>query len=264
MQTAHEDLQATQRQWLDSPTLWWGGLPLLLLLALWIRWPVPSMAWTHIDEKAFVSYPLGFFSGDLNPHFFNYPTLQLYLAALTYLGYWLSTGEALLDFVAWRTFIDAGDILLLARGLTTIARTTATLMAVATVAVTACLGRRLYGSFWGLAAATLLALAPLHVRFSHLATTDVPSVLWSTLAVLWAVRSAQRGSTRDLILSGVFCGLAAATKYPGPSLGPPSCRCVKRLPGPPTAGAGAGNCRCSTHLRRHHTLCLARSDRGAW
>jgi hypothetical protein len=47
----------------------------MLLAALWIRWPVPSMAWTHIDEKALVDHPLGFFSGDLNPHFFNYPTL---------------------------------------------------------------------------------------------------------------------------------------------------------------------------------------------
>ncbi len=208
MQTAHDDFQATLRRWLDARTFWWVALCLLLLLALWIRWPVPSMAWTHIDEKAFVSHPLGFFSGDLNPHFFNYPTLQLYLAALTYLGYWLSTGEELLDFVAWRTFIDASDILLLARGLTTI-------MAVGTVAVTASLGRRLYGPFWGLAAATLLALTPLHVRFSHLAATDVPSVLWSSLAVLWAVRSVQRNSTRDLIIAGVFCGLSAATKYPG-------------------------------------------------
>lgn len=76
----------------------------------------------------------------------------------------------MLDFVAWHTFVDDGDILLLAGGLTS-------LIAVATVAVTACLGRRLYGPAWGLAAAGLLALAPLHVRFSHLATTGVPSVL---------------------------------------------------------------------------------------
>ncbi len=61
----------------------------------------------------------------------------------------------------------------------------------------------------------LLALAPLHVRFSHLAATDAPSVLWSSLAVLWAVRATQRTSSRDLIISGVFCGLSGATKYPG-------------------------------------------------
>ena len=58
----------------------------------------------------------------------------------------------MLDFVAWHTFVDDGDILLLVGGLTS-------LIAVATVAVTACLGRRLYGPAWGLAAAGLLALS---------------------------------------------------------------------------------------------------------
>jgi len=180
----------------------------LLLLALWVRWPVPSMAWTHIEEKAFVNHPLGFFSGDLNPHFFNYPTLQLYLATVAYLGYWLTTGEELLDFVAWRTFVDASDILLLARGLTT-------LMAIATVAVTASLGRRLYGQVWGLAAGLIIALVLLHVRFSHLDATDVPSALWSSFAVLWAVRSLDRSSVRNLLVAATFFGMSAATKYPG-------------------------------------------------
>ena len=106
---------------------WLLALAVILLAALWVRWPVPSMAWTHIDEKAFVNHPLGFFSGDLNPHFFNYPTLQLYLAAGLYYAYWLTTDLELMDFVAWRIFVDAGDILLLARGLTS-------LMAVGTVA----------------------------------------------------------------------------------------------------------------------------------
>ena len=187
---------------------WRLALVLLLLAALWIRMPMPSMGWTHIDEKAFVNHPLGFFSGDLNPHFFNYPTLQLYLTAAIYLGYWATTGDELLDFVAWHTFVEAGDLLSLARGLTS-------LMAVLTVGVTACIGRRLYGPTWGLAAAGLLACAPLHVRFSHLAATDVPSVLWVSLTVLWAVRAVQSRNSRDMLLAGVFCGLAAATKYPG-------------------------------------------------
>lgn len=187
---------------------WRGGLALLLLVGLIVRWPVPSMPWTHIDEKAFVNHPLGFFSGDLNPHFFNYPTLQLYLASTLYLGYWWYGDEELLDFVAWRTYVDAGDILQLARGLTTV-------MAVATVAVTAFIGRHLYGPAWGLLAGALLALAPIHTRFSHLATTDVPSLFWSSLAILWALRAARDSRRRDLALAALFCGLSAATKYPG-------------------------------------------------
>jgi len=52
------------------------------------------------------------------------------------------------------------------------------------------------------------------VRFSHLASTDVPSVFWASLAVLWAIRATQSQQGRDLLVAGAFCGLAAATKYP--------------------------------------------------
>ena len=48
------------------------------VFALWLRWP--DFAWMHIDERVFVERTLGFWSADLNPHFFNYPTLQLYLS----------------------------------------------------------------------------------------------------------------------------------------------------------------------------------------
>ena len=56
-------------------------IALITLAALWLRWPYPEPAWTHIDIRAFTSSPLGFGSADLNPHFFKYPTLQFYLTA---------------------------------------------------------------------------------------------------------------------------------------------------------------------------------------
>ena len=54
---------------------------LITLAALWLRWPYPEPARTHIDKRAFTTSPLGFWSGDLNPHFFKYPTLQFYLSS---------------------------------------------------------------------------------------------------------------------------------------------------------------------------------------
>lgn len=188
---------------------WAPSLAVVLAAGLWLRWPNPEPGWTHVDEGAFVTYPLGFFSGDLNPHFFNYPTLQLYLAAGVDYAWWVVAGQGdLIDFAAYRYFVDAGDILLLARGL-------ATLMAVATIAATALLARRLYGDGGALFAAACLAALPLHVRFAHLAATDVPMALWSTLAVLWSVRATQGHRWGDLVAAGAFCGLAGATKYPG-------------------------------------------------
>ncbi|MBM3277881.1 MAG: glycosyltransferase family 39 protein [Candidatus Handelsmanbacteria bacterium] len=191
---------------LQSPLLRWSAL---LLLALWLRWPLPEPQWQHVDELAFIDYPLGFWSGDLNPHFFNYPTFHLYLlSALYYLYFLLCGSESLLSFIAYRYFADGHDLLAIARGLNS-------LLASGTVGVTILLGRRLYGEKGGFLAGLILALMPLHVRFSHLAITDVPAAFWASLALLWALRLIQEGGKRtDALLAGLFAGLAGATKYP--------------------------------------------------
>lgn len=178
----------------------------LCALALWLRWA--DFTWMQIDERVFVERTLGFWSGDLNPHFFNNPTLQLYLASLAqYLYFFFFVDATVEAFIAYAYFADDHAMLTIARGLTTI-------MAVATVPAVAALGRRLYGTSGGLIAGFLLCILPLHVRYSHLATTDVPATLWMTLALLFAVRIIQQGRLRDFALAGICAGLAAASKYP--------------------------------------------------
>ncbi|MFT5374609.1 MAG: 4-amino-4-deoxy-L-arabinose transferase-like glycosyltransferase, partial [Candidatus Latescibacterota bacterium] len=178
----------------------------LCTLALWLRWA--DFTWMHIDERVFVERTLGFWSGDLNPHFFNYPTLQLYLASLAqYVYFFFFVDTPVEAFIAYAYFADDHAMLAIARGLTTI-------MAVATVPAVAALGRRLYGTSGGLIAGFLLCILPLHVRYSHLATTDVPATLWMTLALLFAVRIIQQGRLRDFALAGICAGLTAASKYP--------------------------------------------------
>ena len=187
---------------------WFWLLAGTVLLSLWLRWPLPAPEWSHFDEESLVLIPLGFWSGDLNPHFFNYPTLQFYLVSLLYLaGFLLADSGPLEQFVAYRYFVDGSDLLSLARGFSTV-------MAAATVAVTGFLGRLLYGAFGGLLAALFLALMPLSVRFGHLANTDTPAVLWISLALVFAVRTRQRGTRADALAAGLFVGLAGATKYP--------------------------------------------------
>ena len=188
------------------PFRWGTGA--ILLLALVLRWPVPTPAWTHFDEIAFIVLPLGFWSGDLNPHYFNYPTFHFYLSSLLYLLYYLATStESVEQFVAYHLLVDGRDLLALVRGANT-------LLSVATVGAVACLGRRLYGVSTGLLAALILATMPLAVRFAHLAIVDTPAVFWAVMALLWAVRARQEGRVRDFLAAGIFTGLAAATKYP--------------------------------------------------
>lgn len=97
--------------------------------------------------------------------------------------------------------------------LTYTARLVSIACAVATVGVTYALGRRLYGPRVGLAAAALLAVAPLHVRDAHYATADVPATLFTTLAVLAAARTLEDGRGRAAVWAGIAAALAAAAKY---------------------------------------------------
>ena len=162
--------------------VWYASLGAIFLLALWLRWPWPTPQWRHIDEQFFIYCSLGFWSGDLNPHFFNYPTLQFYLSSLVYYLYFLLfSDEPLMSFVAYRYFVACGDILAIGRSL-------GTLMSAATAVVAAYIGRRLYGATGGILAGAYFAVLPLSVRFAHLAITDTPAVWWVSLALLGAVR----------------------------------------------------------------------------
>lgn len=182
------------------------ALGALCALALWLRWA--NFTWMHVDERVFVERTLGFWGGDFNPHFFNYPTFQLYLASFfQYLYYLLFADAPIESFIAYAYFADDQALLAVARALTT-------LMAVATVPAVAALGYRLYGMGGGLIAGFLLCILPLHVRYSHLATTDAPAALWMTCALLFAVRIIQEGRLRDYALAGLCAGLAGASKYP--------------------------------------------------
>ena len=187
---------------------WSSALALILVVALFLRWPFPEFSWTHVDEWVLVVFPLGFWSGDLNPHFFNYPTFHFYLLSALYYLYYLFAGDSTAThFLTYRYFVDDGDLVALARGV-------GSAMSAGTVGVCAFLARRLYGSMGGLVAALFAAVMLLPVRFSHLAITDNPALLWIALALLWAVRMVQERGRWDAVGAGVFAGLATATKFP--------------------------------------------------
>lgn len=140
-------------------------------------------------------------TGDPNPHFFNYPTLSLYLAA----G---------LDYMAAALRHDlplAPLCYLLPRALNV-------LFGVGTVVLTGLLGTSLLGRLGGWVAALLLAVAPLAVVNSHYATVDTGLAFWCMLALLAATQLSQAVPERRrrwLLLGAVASGLAVSTKYNG-------------------------------------------------
>lgn len=162
------------------------------------------------DESTLVHKALAIAGGEPNPHFFNYPSLQLYLLALVYGGYyaagWLAGWFSHPSDLARAFFLDPSRLFLLARLVTAAAGTVS-------IAVTYCIGRRLSGRATGILSAWLLALAYLHIRESHFATVDVPALLWSLVSLSFAMRYIDRGERTDIVFCGLFLGLGASTKY---------------------------------------------------
>lgn len=163
------------------------------------------------DEQVIASKAVGFWAtGDLNPHFFDYPSFYLYVTAALYGLYFLwGLASGRFDSVAafaaswpsdWVPFF-------------LIPRVAGALSGTVTVLVVYAIARRLFDRATALVAGLFMALAFLHVRDSHYGTTDVPMTLLLMLAMLFVVRAHQDGRTKDVVLSGVFGGLAMATKY---------------------------------------------------
>ncbi len=75
------------------------------------------------------------------------------------------------------------------------------------------LGREAFSRPVGLLAALFLAVEPLHVRYSHVAVTDVPATMLGLLALLLFLQAVHRDDRRRLLAGAVVAGLATGTKY---------------------------------------------------
>jgi len=179
-----------------------------------IDWSLP-----HLYEEA---TPLrrawemwGFGAGGaftLNPHFFNYPSLFLYVQlagqAALYAFWWVTgtiAGPA--DFRDAYLF-DPAPFYVVGRSLTA-------LFGLATVWMVFRIGTGVRGLFAGAAAALVLALSPLHAAKSQYIEVDVPLAFFTTLALGAGVRITRSATRGNFLLAGAALGLAVSTKYTG-------------------------------------------------
>jgi 4-amino-4-deoxy-L-arabinose transferase-like glycosyltransferase len=165
----------------SSPLLGLLGLAAALRL-VGIEYGLPFGGLLNPDERSIVPRAWGMVHGaGLDPHWFDYPTLLIYVLA---------------PFQAWQ-----GHPSYLA------ARLVIAAVGVGAVAAAWWLGRAAYGKTAGLVAGAAVAVETIGVAYSHTAVTDVPMTALIAVSLALAV-------TGRLEWAGVAAGLAASAKYP--------------------------------------------------
>ena len=141
-----------------------GILATTLVIALMVRlmginWGLPYVFYP--DEAMIVNPAAAFGTGDLNPHFFIYPSLYMYVLSFVYgmsyvFGWLTGVFSSTDDFV--RLFFNDATLFYLP------GRFIAAFSGVATVALVYVYGRRAYDRRVGLIAALFLTFSVMHVE----------------------------------------------------------------------------------------------------
>lgn len=181
-----------------------------LIIRLWgIRGDLPFNYYG--DESYLIYHSLKFGTGDLNPHWFVWPTLFQYLlffffGIFYFLGFILGRFKNATDFL-YLYFKDPSIFFL-------IGRITTAILGTASIYLVYLLAKKSYNKNTGLISAGIFTFLPLAVEYSHYAVVDTPLVFMILLSFIFIIKIFLYGRFRDYLLSGFFSGLAIATKYP--------------------------------------------------
>ena len=194
-------------------SLSWGlaaaVLGAVVLRAIGLAYGLPAVY--NPDEVAIFTRAMGLGQTHFNPHNFLYPTLYFY-ALFAWEGLWFLVGRVAGVFDSLAAFeraffVDPTSLYLTARLLTLVC-------GVVTVVAIYRLGSRLFDRTAGVAAALLLAAAPLAVRDAHYVKHDVPVTLLIVLVhLVVAADLTDTTGRRRPVLMGVLAGLAMSTHY---------------------------------------------------
>ncbi len=199
-------------------------LAVILLLAALLRgwalaYDLPYIY--HPDEPVYIAISQRIFvTGDLNPHFFNYPSLFFYINALAYVPFFilgklagiLHSRADILGPVSLAMGVTQAQM----AGAVLLGRVVTACFGVGTVGLVHLAGKRISGkAAVGLLAALAVAVSPANVSHSRLITPDTFVTFFVAAALLASVLVYQQGKTWQYILAGICVGLAASSKYNG-------------------------------------------------
>lgn len=187
---------------------------MITLAALFVRlygigWGLPYI---YQDDPIIVNHAVAFGTGDLNPHFFGYPSMFMYILFFLYgiyfvIGLVVGTFYSVAEF--GRLFFTNPTLFYV------IGRSISALLGVATVPLVFHLGKRIYDNKVGLLASLFLTFAPAHVHLSHYIKGNVPQTFLAMVSLWFTYNIFQRGRIKDYVLAGLFAGLSMSMYYAG-------------------------------------------------
>lgn len=204
------------------------ALVAILALAAFLRlqgirfglWPLlshttPLSPLARPDEELMWGIALQFFSGDLNPHFFWYPSLHFYALGGIYAIYfvlkWIWIFNGSLPELNRALVYNPGDLILLSRLFSVF-------LGVLNIALVDRIASKVFGKRVGILSAFFFACAYLHVRDSHFGVPTISLTLMMSLAFWSILKVLDRGQFKDSFWAGLLSGLAISTKYNALSL----------------------------------------------
>lgn len=181
-------------------------LAVILILAFAIRFrglPFGLPLETHPDEPRVVNSALRIVqSGEMNPHFFDYPSMYIYMQAALF---------KVTKSISYGTNGDYKSIkpLLYSRG-----RLMTVFISMGTIFVVFLLCRMFFGSTAALAAASFLAFSYNHIANSFLITVDSPMTFFVLMSIFMSVLLQVKGPAwKFYIWNSIFIGFAVGCKY---------------------------------------------------
>lgn len=175
----------------------------------------------HPDEPVSIEISRNMFvTGDLNPHFFGYSSLPLYINALAYIPYYFF-GKLVGIF---QTRQDILPLVSLTMGVTKAPFPTSILLhrlisvffGIGTVIATFLIAKHItYRTSVGLLASWMMAVSPSMVAHSRMVTPNIYVVFFMLLAFLASILIYRRGKTWHYVTAGLCVGFTISSKYNG-------------------------------------------------
>jgi len=188
-------------------------LCLALGLRLWgLAYDLPNIF--HADEPWPLNIAYGMLTtGDMNPHFFDWGSLVIYINfIIQVVAKWLTGGAS--SAVTPVIFRGMGIAFTEVPGLVLASRLVSVVFGVATVGLVMAAGKKLRGDVrTGQLAGLLMALVFSGVTLSKVITADVYATFFVTLVLLSSLAILKSGKTSAYIWAGIGLGLAVASKY---------------------------------------------------